>query len=389
MIARWFRDALRVADPEAVVSSALTWDGTRLTVVDARAVPVGEGAVVVVIAIGKGAVGMARGARSVLGSRITRGVVVTKHGQIAPPMPEFRVLTAGHPLPDADSLVAGQAVLDAVAGLTSRDLVMTLLSGGGSALVEVPGEGVSLDQLRATTRDVMNAGADIYELNRIRQSLSRIKGGGLRRAVGPARCVTVLLSDVLGNDPAIIASGPTVMPGHDSAADIVTVVADNRRLVTEILRLAAQDGVRGELAWDAFAGDADAFGTSVSTTLQSSTAPLLVGGGEATVVVRGEGSGGRNTQAALVAAQHLPAGWVFASLASDGDDGHANAAGAIVDSATRDRLAAANVNIIEAIRNNDAATALKASGDLLETGPTGTNVNDVYIAMRCDERGDE
>lgn len=419
-IETWFREALMAVDPRTSVQRALGWNGSTL-IVDGREVPVRQGARLVAIAIGKAAPAMARGARDVLGDRIDRGIVLTKDGNLDSEVRGFRVFEASHPTPDGRGIAATREIAAAVSGLTGQDVVIALISGGGSALLEMPRDGISLEDVQITTNALMHAGAGIHDLNAVRQALSDVKGGGLRRFIGDATCVSLLLSDVLGNDPHIIASGPTVplpsgtahpaeilrrfgaedaMPGavrslidafepHPAEIDerdVVSVIADNETLVREIGRLVLEEDLRAEIAWHAFDGDARDLGRNMvaAARLAPAEVDVLLGGGEATVTVTGDGKGGRNTEAALVAAMGMTPEdeWVIASLASDGDDGMANAAGAIADSQTIERGRALDCDAETSLAENDSATFFRSAGGLVETGPTGTNVNDVYIAVR-------
>lgn len=420
-ILRWFRAALELVEPRAAVANALSFDG-HIMRVQGKCVPVNDDARLVVIAIGKAASGMAHGAREVLGGRIDRGIVLTKYGHAGGDVEGFETFEASHPTPDHAGLRATTAILDAVSGLSASDVVLALISGGGSALLELPRGGVPLADMQDVTQRLMHAGAGIHDLNTVRKALSQVKGGGLRRAIGPARCVTLLLSDVLGNDPSVIASGPTV-PSHstpeyaqaviarfelndavpksvrtaldhapddgvmpDTSRDVVGVIADNRAFVSEIVRLAREEGARVDHIDEPFDGDARVLAADVvrRALVAPTDVDVIVRGGEATVTVRGNGRGGRNTEMALAAALAIESrgDWIIASLASDGDDGNSGAAGAIADGGTAERARAAGIDPIDALDRNDSANVFAAAGGLVQTGPTGTNVNDVYLAMR-------
>ncbi|HWV25452.1 MAG TPA: DUF4147 domain-containing protein [Thermomicrobiales bacterium] len=425
-IERWFREALKSVDPRASVCRSLTWDGATLSV-DGHNVSVEPRSRIVVIAIGKAAPAMARGARDVLDDRIDRGIVLTKTGNLDGEIAGFRAFEASHPTPDERGIAATREIVNAVSGLSADDIVLALISGGGSALLEMPRPGLSLEDLQAVTKTLMHAGAGIHDLNTVRRALSQVKGGGLRQFIGPARCISLLLSDVLGNDAHVIASGPTVpLPvdagspvavlrrfgvasdvpaavreavdawarpetGPDSR-DIVSVIADNATMVREIQRIVRDEGLRAGIAWRAYDGDARELGRTLVEATK--TAPddmdVLLGGGEATVEVRGRGKGGRNTEAALVAAMELEPEdrWLIASLASDGDDGMADAAGAIADPWTAERGRHHGFPAGAALADNDSATFFADIGGLVVTGPTGTNVNDIYVAVRMDAGSD-
>jgi glycerate 2-kinase len=419
-IRRWYDTAVQAVEPRRAVSQVLCRQGDDLWVGEQRT-PLGPGRVVV-LSIGKAAEGMARGAMDALDGRIDAGILLTKYGHLTSTVEGFEAYEAGHPVPDNASLLATRRVLNAVSGLTPDDLVLALISGGGSALLELPIDGVSLDDMRTTTRVLMHAGAGIHDLNATRTALSEVKGGGLRRAIGPARCVTVLLSDVLGNDPSVIASGPTVAPPGDTASpldiidrfgvhhglppaviaalhqgarcagdtdtsrDIVAIAADNATLLRAAASAAIADGLTVTCDWEPYDGTARDLGTifvQVAREAPDDT-DVILRGGEATVEVKGDGVGGRNTETALAAALALQhdTHWVVASLASDGDDGNSGAAGAVADGETVSRAMATGIDPVAALERNDSASLFRAVGGLVETGPTGTNVNDVYIAVR-------
>jgi hydroxypyruvate reductase len=380
---------------------------------------------VIVLAIGKAACGLARGAQDVLRSRIDHGVILTKYGHVQEPVAGFEVFEVSHPTPDRAGLDATAHILQVVEGLTPDDLVIALISGGGSSLLELPREGIGLGDMQEVTRLLMHAGAGINDLNTVRKALSEVKGGGLRARIGPALCVTLLLSDVLGNDPSVIASGPTVLstigpadalevvrrfgvedrlpasvlgvletPRHrhlevDTSRDVIAVIADNAMLVEKIADSARSEGLRVQVDAVPYEGDAAELGMAIVDAVRSlpDEVDIFIRGGEATVAVTGDGVGGRNTEMALAAALALESSdrWVIASLASDGDDGNSRAAGAIADGRTVARARAAGIDPGDALRRNDSASVFRAAGGLVETGPTGTNVNDAYIAVRMRE----
>lgn len=404
-IITWYKQGLHAVDPTRVTREAL------------QKVHPGEGRLVV-LAIGKAAVAMASAATEVLGDRIDAGLMVAKKGQISEEVDRFRAIEAAHPIPDEHSLRAGEAVLEFVDDLSENDTVIALISGGGSALIECPIEGISLMDMQVTTELLMYAGAGIYELNAVRKALSAIKGGGLRRAIGDARCITLMLSDVIGNDQTVIASGPTVpvpsnrsqawqviedfkianqvpesvrfaltadvpaAPDLDTSRDVRQVVADNTTFVSAVQRVASQQSLRTAQVITHWRDDAESLADRILEDVRKadSDVDVIIGGGEATSVVRGKGRGGRNTETALLVALNLDpeTDWLFASLASDGDDGNSGAAGAIVGADT-----VANRQSAEAaLRISDSAGYLQNQDALVITGQTGTNVNDVYIAVR-------
>jgi hydroxypyruvate reductase len=319
---------------------------------------------------------------------------------------------------------ATRAILDLVADLGASDVMVALISGGGSALLEAPRLPVTLDDLARTTDLLLRAGAPIEDLNAVRRSLSLVKAGGLLRAAAPASVITIILSDVLGNDPQVIASGATVagqpeagvalnmldryrvrgqvpdsvIAALDAVPDepisslvdskAVVIIGDNAAAVTAAANAAKEDGFAIEIVAEAATGEASKLGLAWVDRCRTADGPLdvVLGGGEATVTVRGDGVGGRNTEFALAAALALveteTVDWVVASLATDGEDGPTMVAGAIADSNTVNRAAAAGVDVQAALANNDSLRVFEAAGGLVRPGPTGTNVNDLYFAVR-------
>ena len=394
---------------------------------------------VALVGAGKAAVPMALGAIDVLGDRIAGGTVTTKarHGA---PVPGVEVWEAAHPVPDTRGLAGAAAALEAARGAGERDLVLCLVSGGASALWPCPPAGVSLGDVRAVTDALLRAGATIRELNTVRKHLSRIAGGRLARAAHPARVVALVVSDVVGSPLDVIASGPTVpdpttfedalevlrryevaapavmahlqagaageaeeTPKPDDAAfDRVSahVVASNE----DALRGAWEEAERLGYAAAIVAYDLEGEAREVARPLvslgaqrQDELAPgerplALLFGGETTVTVRGRGRGGRNQELAVAMALQLEGrgGMVAAALGTDGTDGPTDAAGGIVDGTTVARGEERDADAREALRRNDSHTFLQATGDLLVTGPTGTNVGDVVLivcAPRAGENG--
>lgn len=385
----------------------------------------------VLIAAGKAACTMTRAAEAVLGDRLDAALVVDTSASA--PLRRARLLLAGHPIPDAGGVRAAREVERLCTSLGPRDTLLVLLSGGASALLPAPAPGVSLRDKAAVTRLLLRSGAGIDELNMVRKHLSRLKGGGLVRAAAPARIVTLALSDVVGDDPAVIASGPTV-PDPTTYADALSVLRRRRllRRVPASVRahlLAGERGARpetpkpgdalfrnahtavlgsGQTSVNAAAAEARrrGFRTRILTTRLTGEARevapgliallrkaqasargrvCLLAAGETTVTVRGTGRGGRNQEMAVAALRPLeamPGPAVLASLATDGIDGKSAAAGGVADHTSLDRarqLALAPPETF--LQHNDSEALLAALGDLLLTGPTGTNVADVVVLL--------
>jgi hydroxypyruvate reductase len=420
MIEAMYRAALRASDPRMAVRDALTIDDRGVSIAGQHIDLSGR---LVVIAVGKAAVTMAQGAVDALGDRIDGGIAITKDrhsGDVA--LPRFSIYEAGHPIPDERGVTATRRAIELAASCGPDDLLLALISGGGSALFEAPKPPVSLADLAAMTDLLLRAGAPIEDLNAARTPLSQVKGGGLLRAAGSATVATLILSDVLGNDPAVIASGPTV-PGVASNAGsravleryglweqvsesirvvldapdptgstdnpgIIEIVADNQQAVDSANETARELGLRSEIVWREMTGEASDRARLWADACEAAgdETDCLLGGGELTVTVHGDGIGGRNTEFVLAAAIELDrrgmADWVVASLATDGQDGPTNVAGGIADRTLVEKSLRAGIDPAQALEQNDSLSALKAGGQLVEPGPTGTNVNDLYFAVR-------
>ena len=402
-----FMAGVAAADPVRAVAQALK----------ARPVEVPDGGTLILLAVGKAANGMMQAARSAVPEGVpTRCLIVTNyenHRDIA----GVTCYGAGHPVPDGNGVIAGLGVEKLLREAGARDMVLALISGGGSALLPGPVEGVTLADKAEVNRLLLASGADIEETNIVRQALSRFKGGGLLRLAAPAPVRSLILSDVVGDDLRVIASGPTVGP----IADLATARAVTRRLgiwdqMPETARAALR---RVEPAATLPATDAELVGSNrISVAAMAATAgrpvrivddPLtgpvtkasarvldlaadaasgaaLLFGGETTVVLQGDGRGGRNQELALRVAllaeeRGLTGDWLFLSGGTDGRDGPTDAAGAIVDQGSLGRMRAAGADPRALLANSDSYAALAASGDLLMTGATGTNVADLQIFL--------
>ena len=370
---------------------------------------------IILVAAGKAAWQMAKAARDCLGDRIDKGIVITKYGHVKGPLGNLDCREAGHPVPDEKSFSATQAALDLVSGLTERDTVLFLLSGGGSALFEKPlVDGAVLQDI---TGQLLACGADIVEMNTIRKRLSAVKGGRFARACAPAKVFSVVLSDILGDPLDMIASGPAV-PDTSTCAQAEAIVRkyelrlpeeaeallhketpktlDNvttqitgsvRELCAAAARACRELGYEPILLTDQLccqAKEAGSFlGTVLRTHLGGGKKLAFLAGGETVVHLTGHGKGGRNQELALSAAtalDGLPGVCVF-SVGSDGTDGPTDAAGGYVDGDSNRELAAKGLSVFDVLQENDAYHALQAIGGLIVTGPTGTNVNDVAVAL--------
>ena len=370
---------------------------------------------VILVAAGKAAWRMASAAKAALGERIETGIVITKYGHVQGPVPGILCREAGHPVPDENSFSATREALSLTENLTADDTVLFLLSGGGSALFESPL--VPDAELQDITAQLLACGADIVEINTIRKRLSAVKGGRFARHCAPAHVFAVILSDIVGDPVDMIASGP-VSPDSSTCADALAVAekyalrlsdraqelltcetpktADNvmvritgsvRELCTAAAEACRERGYAPEILTDCEQGVAREVGARLGALARehaaANTPRAFILGGETVVRLTGNGKGGRNQELALAAAAeiaNLPNAVVF-SVGSDGTDGPTDAAGGLVDGGTVERLAAAGKTVADVLTDNDAYHALRATDDLIITGPTGTNVNDFAAAL--------
>jgi glycerate 2-kinase len=427
------RAALTAASAGNAVRRHLSIDADRLTAGKVR-LPLKNFDRVFLIGAGKAAVQMAAVVKKIVGPRLVHGVVVTKHGHTASRIHGVQIFEAGHPIPDAAGVQASRSIQELLSELNARDLVLVVISGGASALLSAPEEPITLQAKQKTTDLLLRAGADIFDLNKVRKHLSTLKGGQLAALAYPATVVSLLLSDVVGDPPEVIGSGPTV-PDPSTFADALGVLKKFNllRRVPPVVRARLEQGMRGEipetpkpedplfknvhnvvigsnrLALEAAAGRAQALGYRpliLSSTMEGEArevarvhaqimreviasrhptpAPAcILSGGETTVTVRGRGKGGRNQEFALSAAiaiAGLTNGLVL-SAGTDGTDGPTDAAGALATGDTLDRAKRLGLNAAEHLLQNDSYSFFAALGDLIKTGPTGTNVMDVHLLL--------
>lgn len=394
--------ALQAVLPDAAVRKAL------------RSLPVCSGKMIL-IAAGKAAWQMAAAAYKETGSRIHSGVVITKYGHAKGKIGNLTVFEAGHPVPDENSYRATQAAIDMVSDLTNDDLVLFLLSGGGSALFEkplIPGE-----ELQDITAQLLACGADIVQINTIRKRLSGVKGGRFAGACAPAQVFSVVLSDIVGDPLDMIASGPAY-PDASTAEQALTIAEQyNLKLSPEARTLLsvetpkALDNVQTHITGSvrelcaAAAKEAEKLGyesrilttelcceardagiwlSKMAREYHDSKRPMaLIAGGETVVHLTGRGKGGRNQEIALSAASGISGlkNTLIFSLGSDGTDGPTDAAGGIVDGNTLENLTKQGIHVAVVLAKNDSYNALKAVDGLIFTGPTGTNVNDLSVVL--------
>lgn len=335
------------------------------------------------VAIGKAAASMMLGATDALGERLQRGLVVGPEGSIARELvarPGMLCLEAGHPLPDERSLAAGQALLEFAAATPPASHVLLMVSGGASALLEVPAPGVSLADLQRLYQDATAQGLDIEDLNARRRQLSLVKGGRLPGLFAGSSVEGLLISDVPRDDPAVIGSGLLAAPGCR-----LTLVGCLDDALDAILRAARAQGLSAKRIMGRLDGEAEAAARRFCHELAIGEADLQVGGGETVVRLPEQpGRGGRCQQFALAAAQSIAGHAEFIVLAAgtDGRDGASEDAGAIVDGETVQRALDAGFDVAACLAGADSGTALEAAGDLVYTGATGTNVGDIVLGLR-------
>lgn len=415
---------LEAADPRAAVLRFLGDDilPERENVPDER---------VFVLSVGKAAPAMAGAAEEYLGERIEGGLVVTKEGHEAP-LEILETIVASHPEPDERSVEAARRVIEFLEPLGEGDLLLALVSGGASALLADPAPPIELEDLKQLTEALLRSGASIDEINAVRKHISTLKGGRLVERAAPARVLALLLSDVVGDDLSSIASGltapdPTTLedasriirryalelpqniedylkgapetpkPG-DAVFDRVTnILVGGGRLSAEAAATKALELGYAPLILSTYitgnARDVGSLYAAVIREILDSGNPVmppcaLISGGEATVVVRGDGTGGPNQEFALALALELAGteNWAAFAVDTDGGDGPTDAAGGLVSGETVQAIRKSGLDPEEALENNDAYAALEAAGALFTTGPTGTNVNDLRVAL---VRGDQ
>ena len=414
--------ALAAAEPGKTVRRVLSSGEGRVEVGEESFEPQR----VFALAIGKASGAMARAVAEILGDTLNGGLCVAKARHEEPP-PPFETVVGGHPEPDEGSVRAARKAEEFLDRLEDGDLLLVLVSGGASALLGDVAASISLEDLKALNGALLKSGATIGEINTVRKHVSTLKGGGLVRRAAPARMAALLLSDVVGDDPSSIGSGltapdPTTLedvskildrysieapesvtdhlaegretskPGDEAFEKLTNLIVGGGRLTaTAAAEKARSLGYEPLLLSTYLVGDArDVAGlhAAVVKEVLESANPLsppcaIVTGGEATVVVRGEGTGGPNQEFALSLAIELEGvkDWAALALDTDGKDGPTGAAGGLVDGTTAARIREGGVDPVEALDENDSYQALEAGDALVHTGPTGTNVNDLRVVL--------
>lgn len=425
--------ALKAVEPEALIYKAVKLEGSQLAI-GANRVDLSGFKRILVVGAGKAGAAMTRAIETILGDRISGGLVIVQDGNRTP-LNKVELVETGHPVPDERGVEAAGRIFSLVEGhAEASTLVLCLISGGGSALMPLPAGAIPLSAKQETTGLLLRCGASIDEINTVRKHISRIKGGQLARATSPSRLFSLILSDVIGDPLEVIASGPSV--GDPSTFSEAVSVLNKYEVwgrTPEVVREFLEGGLRGEIAETPKPGDkilenvcnviigsnrtaveaaserASSLGfhplilstrmcgeagevgrviASIAIEAEESGNPVappacILAGGETTVTVRGRGKGGRNQELALSAAIRLAKAKriVVASVGTDGADGPTDAAGALVDTTTVERAKRLGLEPDRYLRNNDSYNVLGPIGDLVVTGPTGTNVMDLIVAL--------
>ncbi len=337
-----------------------------------------------VAAVGKAAGAMALGAHDALGERILRMLIVAKDGHLEPAvhdLPGIEVLESSHPMPDERSLLAGQRLFEFVATLPADVMPVFLISGGASSLAEVLAPGATFADLRQLNATGLASGEDIAELNARRRRISRLKGGGLTAALNGRAALALFVSDVPGDDPAVIGSGILgPVPADRVTRRVIARIEDAMQAVGQ-----RAQGLRTWISDTRFEGDADRLAVRLTHELCLTGAQVCVWGGESVVRLPADpGRGGRNQHLALAAARQIAGqdDLLFLAAGTDGTDGPTEDAGALVDGETCARVTVAGLDVERSLGGADSQTALAAAGDLVHTGPTGTNVGDLAVGLK-------
>ena len=419
--------ALQAVEPGAAVDRHMHRDGDQLIIGD-RIYNLSHYQRVLVVGAGKAGAPMAQAAVNILGNYLTQALIIVKEGYESESANNQKlvILQAGHPIPDQRGLAGTQQIIDLLRNTQPNDLVLCLISGGGSALMVSPVEGLSLDNLQSLTSTLLASGATINEINTIRKHLSQVKGGNLARLAAPAHLATLILSDVVGDPLDVIASGPTVpdptsfeetydilrryqittpkitsmlqrrqadiietpKPGDSIFKDVHNmIIGSNRQAAQAAILHAQEEGFNTLLLTTYLQGEAcqagkflGAIARQLATTDHPISKPAcIVVGGETTVTLKGDGLGGRNTELALSAVEEIDGldNTILVTLATDGGDGPTDAAGAVITGKTLARALQLGLTPADFLARNDSYHFFEPLGDLLKPGPTQTNVNDL------------
>ena len=427
-----FDAGLKAVDPIKAVKNHINRDGNTLRV-QGIGYDVAAYENIYVIGMGKAAASMAKAVEDILGDKLTSGIVNVKYGHTVP-LNKIKINEAAHPVPDDAGLKGSQEIIELLKKTGEKDLVICLISGGGSALLPLPAGNLTLEDKQAVTKSLLECGADIHEINSIRKQISAVKGGRLAAFVYPSTLISLILSDVIGDDLDVIASGPTVPDTHTfhDCRNIIQKYKLDQRVPKSVIEY-IEKGCSGEiedtpksdspvfertqnaivgsniLAVSAAKEKAEELGynslvlstfihgetkevakvhTAIAKEIRSSGNPLkkpacIISGGETTVTIEGKGLGGRNQEFVLAAALDIDGlnDVVILSGGTDGNDGPTDAAGAFADGTTISRAGKLGLNAYEYLCDNNSYNFFKPLGDLLITGPTNTNVMDLRVLL--------
>ena len=424
---------LSSSDPKIAIEKYLSLDDGIIKAGD-QLIPRDEYEKIYLIAIGKASIPMIRSAALILGENLFKGLVITKKESSREGIgSNISIICGDHPIPGNNSIFAADTLLEFISEITQQDLIIFLISGGGSALITKPGPGLNLADLQETTQCLLNASVPIQEINTIRKHLDQVKGGGLLKRAGNARVLTLILSDVVGNDLGVVASGPS-MPDASSYADCLKIISKRNleRTIPVVVKKYLKNGESGkipetykpgdygnqahfelligniDIALDKVLGLGNELGYKVHRSIQYLAGDieaeadrvireftefskltgdgkyLMVWGGEVTVNRKGSGKGGRNLHMALLCAKAIAGmdGIVGISLATDGEDGSTDAAGAIFNGSTLERSTQLGLDYSKNLEDQSSYHFFQTLGDLLITGSTGTNINDIFILIK-------
>jgi glycerate 2-kinase len=432
-VVRVMAAALNAVDPAHALRQHMLRDNNILTI-NGQIYNLDDYQRVLLVGFGKASIPMGAEAAKILGDYITTGILISKSipPQFTIPNSPFSILKGSHPIPDENSTSATQQIVDLLARVTERDLVLCLISGGGSALLALPAPGITIDDIQSLTKTLFACGATINEINCIRKHLSQVKGGQLAKLAAPAQVATLILSDVVGDPLDVIASGPTTpdltkfgdaleilkkygitgqipsairkrlrngaigkIPETPKAEDAYfkrvqnTIIGDNYLAAKAAIQQAQDEGYSTLLLTTSLQGEACQVGPALASILRqvaTSGEPIprpacIVAGGETTVTIQGDGLGGRNQELALSTVESLAGlpNVMLVTLATDGEDGPTNAAGAVVTGETLSRAGLSGLNPSECLSRNASYEFFDPLGDLLKPGSTLTNVNDLVF----------
>ncbi|MHA1433665.1 MAG: glycerate kinase type-2 family protein [Candidatus Heimdallarchaeota archaeon] len=423
-------EGIRAASPEVAIHNAVQFDGRFLIINDEWKKEITEETKIYVIGGGKASGSMATALEKILGEKIELGFVNIPKTLLVekPKLENIELHGAEHPVPKEGTITGTKKILESITGLTEKDLVICLISGGGSSLLELPLEGISLIDLQLVFRQLTKVGAPIDELNCVRKHLSQVKGGKLAKLTQPATIVSLIISDVISNRFDVIASGPTapdltswkdvekifnkynlspIVPksvttvlkaGLDGEISDTTksndsffenvhnfLITNNQIVRQQIAEKAKEKGLHPILIEESFSGEARYIGVSIiQQAINQENKTVIIAGGESTVTIKGDGLGGRNQEVILAAlASNLDINdVVIAALGTDGIDGPTDAAGALGDYANLATIKHLSLDITDYLERNDAYNFFKQINGLIITGDTGTNVSDIIVALK-------